>query len=158
MAPEVLTNYAYEPQKADVWSLAIIYCCMVFGHFPWKSPDISNEAFALFATIELGKAQLSVGSTSKISSSSSSAVKSVSHTNKRDEKLAITEKVVGPEVLLRRLPSESRDVVRVMLAIKPEMRPNLQRVMRMPWTSQVQHCSEDGDGNFVGVDGHQHKG
>ena len=33
---------------ADIWSIAIIYCCMTLRRFPWKAPRISDNSFRLF--------------------------------------------------------------------------------------------------------------
>lgn len=38
----------YDARKVDVWSIAIIYCCMVLRRFPWKIPqelDYSYKGF-----------------------------------------------------------------------------------------------------------------
>lgn len=39
LAPEVLSEESYDPRKTDVWSVAIIFMCMVLRRFPWKIPD-----------------------------------------------------------------------------------------------------------------------
>ncbi|EUC66126.1 kinase-domain protein, putative [Rhizoctonia solani AG-3 Rhs1AP] len=39
LAPEVLHAQQYDPRKTDVWSIAIIFMCMVLRRFPWKIPD-----------------------------------------------------------------------------------------------------------------------
>ncbi|KAG9103239.1 serine/threonine protein kinase [Ceratobasidium sp. 370] len=39
LAPEVLHSQQYDPRKTDVWSVAIIFMCMVLRRFPWKIPD-----------------------------------------------------------------------------------------------------------------------
>lgn len=39
LAPEVLSEDSYDPRKTDVWSVAIIFMCMVLRRFPWKIPD-----------------------------------------------------------------------------------------------------------------------
>lgn len=39
LAPEVLHAQQYDPRKTDVWSVAIIFMCMVLRRFPWKIPD-----------------------------------------------------------------------------------------------------------------------
>ena len=39
LAPEVITQENYDPRKTDVWSVAIIFMCMVLRRFPWKIPD-----------------------------------------------------------------------------------------------------------------------
>ncbi|KAF5380907.1 hypothetical protein D9615_003884 [Tricholomella constricta] len=43
LAPEVLTSDAYDPRKTDVWSVAIIFMCMVLRRFPWKIPDPKTD-------------------------------------------------------------------------------------------------------------------
>ena len=39
IAPEVLNGESYDPRKADVWSLAILFICMLLRRFPWKVSD-----------------------------------------------------------------------------------------------------------------------
>ncbi|KAG6878699.1 hypothetical protein C0993_011514 [Termitomyces sp. T159_Od127] len=43
LAPEVLNNDSYDPRKTDVWSVAIIFMCMVLRRFPWKIPDPKTD-------------------------------------------------------------------------------------------------------------------
>lgn len=51
LAPEVLTNLnSYNPQPVDLWSIAIIYCCMTLKRFPWKIPSPEKDSsFKLYA-------------------------------------------------------------------------------------------------------------
>ncbi|SCU82521.1 LADA_0C05974g1_1 [Lachancea dasiensis] len=50
LAPEVMTSTkCYNPQPVDIWSIGIIYCCMMLKRFPWKSPKQSDENFRLFS-------------------------------------------------------------------------------------------------------------
>ncbi|KAK7054993.1 serine/threonine protein kinase [Paramarasmius palmivorus] len=44
LAPEVLEKDEYDPRKADVWSVAIIFLCMILRRFPWKCPDKKSDA------------------------------------------------------------------------------------------------------------------
>ncbi|KAF7793187.1 hypothetical protein EIP86_004296 [Pleurotus ostreatoroseus] len=39
LAPEILQNEEYDPRKTDVWSVAIIFLCMILRRFPWTIPD-----------------------------------------------------------------------------------------------------------------------
>ena len=39
LAPEVLSSQTYDARLTDVWSLAIVYMCMIMRRFPWKLPD-----------------------------------------------------------------------------------------------------------------------
>lgn len=54
LAPEVLTSLnLYNPQPVDLWSIAIIYCCMTLKRFPWKIPNAEKDnSFKLFAMEE----------------------------------------------------------------------------------------------------------
>lgn len=39
----------YDARKVDIWSIAIIYCCMVLRRFPWKIPQDSDSSYKGFA-------------------------------------------------------------------------------------------------------------
>lgn len=43
LAPEVITQDNYDPRKTDVWSVAIIFMCMILRRFPWKIPDAKAD-------------------------------------------------------------------------------------------------------------------
>ena len=51
LAPEVLKNSnCYNPQPVDLWSIAIIYCCMTLKRFPWKIPNPEKDnSFKLYS-------------------------------------------------------------------------------------------------------------
>jgi serine/threonine protein kinase len=49
LAPEVYDEQKYDPAAVDVWSLAIIFCCMTLRRFPWKVPRMTDSSFKLFA-------------------------------------------------------------------------------------------------------------
>lgn len=44
LAPEVLSGKEYDPQRSDVWSVGIIFMCMMLRRFPWKIPDVKQDA------------------------------------------------------------------------------------------------------------------
>ena len=48
LAPEVYEERRYDPQPADIWSLAIIFACMSLRRFPWKAPRITDNSYKLF--------------------------------------------------------------------------------------------------------------
>lgn len=48
LAPEVYDMSKYDPQPTDIWSLAIIFCCMTLRRFPWKAPRVSDNSYKLF--------------------------------------------------------------------------------------------------------------
>jgi serine/threonine protein kinase len=49
LAPEVYEERKYDAQAVDIWSLAIIFCCMTLRRFPWKLPRMTDNSFKLFA-------------------------------------------------------------------------------------------------------------
>ncbi|KAF3483501.1 uncharacterized protein GIQ15_02825 [Arthroderma uncinatum] len=48
LAPEVYDGKKYDPCAADMWSIAIIFCCMILRRFPWKQPREEDNSFKLF--------------------------------------------------------------------------------------------------------------
>lgn len=44
LAPEVIGKKEYDPRLTDVWSVAIIFMCMILRRFPWKLPDVKTDA------------------------------------------------------------------------------------------------------------------
>ncbi|KAF7560532.1 hypothetical protein G7046_g3618 [Stylonectria norvegica] len=49
LAPEVYDAKDYDAAAVDIWSLAIIFCCMTLRRFPWKVPRMTDNSFKLFA-------------------------------------------------------------------------------------------------------------
>ncbi|RCK55092.1 Serine/threonine-protein kinase HRK1 [Candida viswanathii] len=54
LAPEVLKSpNSYNPQPVDIWSIAIIYCCMTLKRFPWKIPNPDKDnSFKLYCMFD----------------------------------------------------------------------------------------------------------
>ena len=50
LAPEVYDHTRYDPRAADIWSIAIIFCCMTLRRFPWKAPRLSDNSYRLFVS------------------------------------------------------------------------------------------------------------
>lgn len=50
LAPEVYDHSKYDPRGADIWSIAIIFCCMTLRRFPWKAPRLSDNSYRLFVS------------------------------------------------------------------------------------------------------------
>lgn len=44
LAPEVIGSKEYDPRLTDVWSVAIIFMCMILRRFPWTLPDMKKDA------------------------------------------------------------------------------------------------------------------
>lgn len=49
LAPEVYDSREYDATAVDIWSLAIIFCCMTLRRFPWKIPRMTDNSYKLFA-------------------------------------------------------------------------------------------------------------
>lgn len=49
LAPETINYVKYDPRPVDIWSIAIIYCCMTLKRFPWKAPKQSDPSFRLYS-------------------------------------------------------------------------------------------------------------
>ncbi|KAG6335201.1 hypothetical protein ID866_3895 [Astraeus odoratus] len=53
LAPEVLAGSTYDPRKSDVWSVGVIFVCMMLRRFPWAVPDRERDnSFKAFIEAE----------------------------------------------------------------------------------------------------------
>ena len=179
LAPEVCNEIKYDPQPADIWSLAIIFCCMSLRRFPWKAPRLSDKSFKLFCArpdepqqmqshvpaLPTSKThQQRPGSSSKSSETVAPAQGSHGHsdesetsaqnlppsTSSRDGELK------GPIRLLRLLPRESRAIIGRMLELEPKKRATIEEIWQDPWVSSSQICRQDDDGTVHKSTNHLH--
>lgn len=145
LSPETCTSASYSPEPADIWSCAIIYCCMSLRRFPWKSPRVSDNSFKQFCapdnTNELSRDLESVPTQSQQSSADQSQQPSVR----------------GPWRLLRLLPRESRPVIKGMLELDPVTRFGMRDIVADDWIQSIDMCYEEkATGKVYKSSSHQH--
>ena len=174
MDPEMLMHTPYDAQKADVWSLAIMYCCMILGRFPWKVAARSDEAFRLFTTTttkrpnndslhkKRGMGRYPTAPASLQSSQMMAAVVApcdleaettitvsamdVMLNEAADGIKATTDcLLVEPCRLLSQLPSKTRELIRNMLLLNAQSRPTLEQINNYPWIQRSQFCASQCD-------------
>lgn len=124
LAPEVfqpVSPMGYDPRLADVWSIAIIYCCMVLKRFPWKVPKDLDFSFRAYC--ESPAPDLSLEDLEHLT------MKTKEPTHKS-----------GPDRLLNLLPSASRTLVKGMLAIDTKTRFLLKDVLASDFYKSIDHC------------------
>ena len=181
LAPEVYHAQKYDPVAVDVWSIAIIYCCMSLRRFPWKLPRTSDVSFKYFVadptpgtpTVD----SLRRGSSAPASGHGSGSrdgqhegahghhgVASVDGTtdgSHGDGSTATKEQqtqpsIRGPWRLLRLLPRESRYIIGRMLDTEPSCRATLDEVMDDDWVSTRPYCRQEEGGRVIHAEGHTH--
>lgn len=131
LAPEVLSENKYDPRPTDVWSIAIIFCCMTLRRFPWKAPRMNDNSFKLFAS-------------SPEDDNNGSGVVVNANTHNNDGKTQQQQQVIkGPWRLLRLLPSASRHIIGRMLEIDPKSRATLEEIQDDEWLKELQMCTID---------------
>lgn len=180
LAPEVCVFNKYDPRPVDVWSAAIIYCCMMLKKFPWKVPKLSDNSFKLFATrgeylpiseilkrtpdtvldnIEEGRAAspkpvAPVESPSKASLDPAGDAEGKAHTSSE----------VGAGRLLLALPEDCRPLIGRMVELAPACRISIDECFNDDWLKLVNMCTvedrfdQDGTQNYVVArcDDHEH--
>ncbi|RCK58186.1 putative serine/threonine-protein kinase RTK1 [Candida viswanathii] len=137
LSPEVFDPHGYDPRGADVWSIAIIYCCMILKRFPWKLPKMSDPSYKSFAGPQQQQQQYSNDIEDELNNLT---LDRHSH-----------HPPIGPDRLLRLLPTDSRNLIKNMLALDPKKRYLMQDVIDDPFVQSVQVCS----GNQC-ADSHSH--
>lgn len=174
LAPEVYEERKYDPQPADVWSLAIIYCCMSLRRFPWKMPRMTDNSYKLFASpptpgMDMRRpSDVPSKSTTDLDTPARDAIPENSsrpstprpETSSANGNGIIADKkpevIKGPWRLLRLLPRESRHIIGRMLEIDPKKRATMAEVLEDPWISGAVICRQEDNGRIVRADGHTH--
>ncbi|KAI1450366.1 Pkinase-domain-containing protein [Annulohypoxylon stygium] len=174
LAPEVYDERKYDPQAVDIWSLAIIFCCMSLRRFPWKVPRLSDNSYKLFAAEpspghDPKKLILPSRSTNDLSSipqrdifteeSKQQKTKGAdsSGTGGGDSNAQEKKEVIrGPWRLLRLLPRESRHIIGRMLTIDPKKRAQMTEILDEPWVSDTVICRQVSHGQVIHAEDHTH--
>lgn len=150
LAPEVLepSNFGYDARGVDVWSIAIMYCCMILKRFPWKIPKVSDPSYKSFITdpndTDTEELANDMNNTSTVSSSADA--------NRRHS--------TGPDRLLRLLPTQARYLIQKMLIVDPLQRYTMKDVVNDEFYLSIDHCHTiEGEGptrSFHSPDNHTH--
>ncbi|KAI1116865.1 kinase-like domain-containing protein [Nemania sp. NC0429] len=166
LAPEVYDERKYDPQAVDIWSLAIIFCCMSLRRFPWKVPRVTDNSYRLFAS------QPTPGHDPKQLIMPTRGTKDATETpdvageppkspgngtprvDPRDPERK--EVIRGPWRLLRLLPRESRHIIGRMLTIDPKKRADMAEILDEPWVSDTAICRQVGPGMTEKPEDHTH--
>ncbi|KIW01965.1 hypothetical protein, variant [Verruconis gallopava] len=186
LAPEVYELPKYDPRPTDIWSLAIIFCCMTLRRFPWKAPRVSDNSYKLFITEPseeerrsglypqrpysepASRAQSGPNQGEPPRKEGSEAGKSEPEDKRASSSTASTQTstpaqpqtIKGPWRLLRLLPRETRHIIGRMLEIDPKKRATLEEVLSDPWVYNNMHanrvCSQDPNGIIHRGEGHEH--
>ncbi|KAI0430997.1 kinase-like domain-containing protein [Xylaria sp. FL1042] len=175
LAPEVYDERKYDPQAVDIWSLAIIFCCMSLRRFPWKIPRMTDNSYRLFASpptpghdpkqlilpsrpthdpIEAPGRESVAEESLKSPKQSKPELSTVSQADNKDTERK--EVIKGPWRLLRLLPRECRHIMGRMLTIDPKKRADMTEILDEPWVSDTVICRQVGPGMIEKAEDHDH--
>ncbi|KAH6958346.1 kinase-like domain-containing protein [Fusarium avenaceum] len=183
LAPEVYDSKEYDAVAVDIWSLAIIFCCMTLRRFPWKVPRMTDNSFKLFAAdptpghdprklIVPSKSTNDLTTTPARDFLAEDETKSLPYHDRKedatpsqaatttDSKAPATgekkEVIRGPWRILRLLPRESRHIVSRMLDLDPKKRARMDEILQEPWVADTVICQQFDHGEVVPADNHTH--
>lgn len=179
LAPEVCVFHKYDPRPVDVWSAAIIYCCMMLKKFPWKVPKLTDNSFKMFASrpdpiplsemLKKTPATMAEGSyngdlAAAAAAAAEAAPKPVP--TKTDSASpagnAHTSTEAGPGRLLLALPEDCRPLIGRMVELAPACRIPIEDCFKDEWLASVNMCTveeqfhADGTTTFEAVKAHDH--
>ena len=165
LAPEVYDERKYDPTATDIWSLAIIYCCMSLRRFPWKQPRVIDNSYKLFVSPPTpgtpvpdskprkhGQLNTPLSPDMSRNGSIDAMADARPGTAGSDNK----EVIRGPWRLLRILPRESRHIIGRMLKVDPTERASMDEVLEDDWILSAKVCYQDESGNVHRADNHTH--
>jgi len=185
LAPEVYDERKYDPQAVDIWSLAIIFCCMTLRRFPWKVPRMTDNSFKLFAAeptpghdpkklitlskstndlentphrdyFEEGKHQARKQEHKEAEGQASQGSSAQASTRADGQQTEKKEVIRGPWRILRLLPRESRHIIGRMLEIKVKERATMQEILDEPWVANTVICQQPEPGRVIRAEDHVH--
>lgn len=163
LAPEVCVFSKYDPRPVDVWSAAIIYCCMMLKKFPWKVPKLSDNSFKLFASrgemIPISEMLKKTPETNGGLNDLSDIAEVVPPVDEKEEAegKSHTSNEIGAGRLLLALPEDCRPLISKMVELAPACRINIDDALKDPWLQSVNMCTveerfnNDGTINFEAV-------
>lgn len=156
LAPEVITNIVYDPRSADIWSAAIVFCCMLMRKFPWKAPRKSDNSFKLFiqgqedTMPEKKPDQANIPLAQQLHNPVNGKPSVVP-----SPQPISTSTMTGPGRLLKSLPTEVHALISGMLRLDPLKRYTVDDCWADPWLSSVPFCTME-KGNLCAAKGHTH--
>lgn len=186
LAPEVYEERKYDPTAVDIWSLAIIYCCMTLRRFPWKVPRMTDNSYKLFAAeptpghdpkkliLPPVKSESALHDTPQRDMFPGDPADKPHHSHHRQQgpnstpepatptgtNTSTSEKpkevIRGPWRILRLLPRESRLVIGRMLEIDPKKRAKMSEILDDNWVSNTIICRQMEPGKVLKADDHTH--
>ncbi|KAG5513879.1 hypothetical protein PMAC_000501 [Pneumocystis sp. 'macacae'] len=142
LAPEVCTEEYYNPQAVDIWSVAIIFCCMILCRFPWKVPHMSDSSFREFA---MGRMENENNEIDYLMSAPTAMIGE-----------PLLQNIRGSWRLLRLLPRETRSTIQGMLEIDSKYRWTMEQITQQPWIKHVEMCHVDNNGGIIKAKNHVH--
>lgn len=148
-------NNKYDPQAVDIWSLAIIFCCMSLRRFPWKLPRATDVSFKLFASPP-SPGTPAVESLAVVPEGQDSQQPPYTRSASSDADHLAEATVKGPWRLLRLLPRESRYIIGRMLDLDPKRRATLEEIHADKWAQGASVCRQEPGGEVVRASGHDH--
>ena len=163
----------YDPQPTDIWSLAIIFCCMTLRRFPWKQPRVIDNSYKLFVATPTPGTPVPGAEPAKLESGGNEDERRGSSTNGHAQSspngteaghrnsTVLTadgkqEVIKGPWRLLRILPRESRHIIGRMLRVNPKERATMEELVADEWVKSTPTCSQTEVGTVNRAPGHEH--
>lgn len=155
LAPEVIYFWNYDPRPADVWSIAVIFLCMITKRFPWREPRCSDLQFTQF--IKFREPQLRITSRYlKRHVIISLLERTPFHNTQPDlrsfeEEMFYESEVARYEAYVNKnrgsmdplamVPEESHPILSRMLEISPACRATIDNILEDDWVSYIEVCS-----------------
>lgn len=164
LAPEVYDNSRYDPRPADIWSIAIIFCCMCLRRFPWKAPRLSDNSYRLFvappdpdqeAFTDASRSSSVATPSNGAGEGNGSAVPDKVSTGATSSQQSSTN-IKGPLRLLRLLPRDTRHMIGRMLELDPAKRATVEEILADPWVSNALVCKQEEGGKCYHAPNHRH--
>lgn len=145
LSPEVCIFTKYDPRPVDIWSVAIIFACMVLKKFPWKIPKLKDNSFKLFCSGRNCDSLSALVTRTPDPPSYDNAVSDDTtpqpQTSASNNPADPNNPNIGPQRLLHSLPEETQPIINRMVDLAPACRASIDEVMEDPWVKSIEMCT-----------------
>mgnify|MGYP001298598964 CR=1 FL=1 len=153
LAPEILVASQYMAKPVDIWSIAIIYYCMIMKSFPWRAPRMEDVSFKLFSwnsRVNFEDSDENYDNFHNDLDDSESESEEEDYNNFKDEMMDTDEEENlsntftnrGPMRVLKHFDPQIRDLLRGMFTIDPKKRYTVTDILNDPCFQSIDCCFE----------------
>lgn len=146
LPPELYIFDQYDPRPADIWSIGIIFICMILKSFPWKYPRLQDNNFKNFCLCR------NVNTLNELVTRTKNDISDELNESYDEDGISL----IGPIKLFSKIPEECHKILFQIVDPSPVRRPNVDEILQDSWIKSIEFCHKNHTDTIVGNKDHSH--